>query len=188
MTQKEIEQNINESTETHNLTHNYNNEILKAAQIIITTLKKGNKVLACGNGGSALQAQHFTGELVGKFEKEEKKALPAIALNTDSGNMTAVGNDYDFSQVFKRQVQALGKPGDVLICFSTSGNSENLIQATNKIKNIKVINLLGRDGGKMKGTGDLDIIIESKSTARIQECHLLILHIWAKLVENAFTK
>lgn len=188
MTLKEIELIVDESTETHKLVGNFKEDILKASEIIINALKKGNKVLACGNGGSALQAQHFTGELVGKFEKEEKKPLPAIALNTDSGNMTAIGNDYDFTLVFKRQIEALGKPGDVLICFSTSGNSENLIKAIEKIKDINTINLLGRDGGKMKGLGDLEIIIPSQSTARIQECHLLILHILAKLVENAFVK
>jgi D-sedoheptulose 7-phosphate isomerase len=188
MIQKEIDQIISDSIESHKLVKDHINEIISAANIIINALKKGNKVLACGNGGSALQAQHFTGELVGKFEKEEKKPLPAIALNTDSGNMTAIGNDYDFSLVFKRQIQALGKSGDVLICFSTSGNSKNLIKAIEKIKNIKTINLLGRDGGEMKGKGNLEVIIKSDNTARIQECHLLTLHILAKLVENAFIK
>ena len=102
--------------------------------------------------------------------------------------MTSIGNDTNFNLVFKRQVEALGKKGDVLICFSTSGNSENLIKAVQGIKGITTINLLGRDGGKMKGVGDIEIIIPSNNTARIQECHLLILHILAKLVEDAFLK
>jgi len=160
-------------------------EIEAAGKIMIDSLKQGNKVMSCGNGGSSLQAQHFTGEIVGKFEKE-KRALAGLCLNTDVGNMTAVGNDYGYELIFKRQIEGLGKNGDVLVCFTTSGNSKNLIEAVKDIKGIKVINLLGRDGGKMKGTGDVDIIINSNNTARIQECHLLILHIFAKLIEDAF--
>ena len=182
-----IKELIDESIESHKLVYNFNNEILKSSQVIINALKMGNKIMTCGNGGSALQAQHFVGELVGNFEKE-KKALASIALTTDSGNMTSIGNDTNFNLVFKRQVEALGKKGDVLICFSTSGNSENLIKAVQGIKGITTINLLGRDGGKMKGVGDIEIIIPSNNTARIQECHLLILHILAKLVEDAFLK
>jgi len=163
-------------------------QIEKAAKIMIDCLKKGNKIMACGNGGSSLQAMHFTGELVGKFESESKKALAGLCLNTDVGNMTAVGNDYGYELIFKRQIEGLGRKGDVLLCFTTSGNSENLIEAINKIKGIKVINLLGRDGGKMEGIGDVDIIVDSDSTARIQECHLLILHILAKLIEDEFVK
>ena len=185
MTLEKIKEIINISTETHKLVHNFHDEIQKAAKIIIKALKQRNKIMTCGNGGSALQAQHFTGEIVGKFERD-KKALPGIALTTDAGNMTAIGNDANFNLVFKRQIEALGKKGDVLICFSTSGNSENLIKAIEDIKGITVINLLGRDGGKMKGLGNIEIIIPSDNTARIQECHLLILHIWAKLIEDSF--
>ena len=147
-----IKKIIDDSVETHKLVHGFNEEIEKAAEVIINALRNGNKVMACGNGGSASQAQHFTGELVGKFEKE-KKALAGIALTTDTGNMTAIGNDTDFNLVFRRQIEALGRKGDVLVCFSTSGNSQNLIKAIEDINGITIINLLGRNGGKMKGSG-----------------------------------
>jgi len=162
-------------------------QIEQAARIMIDALKKGNKILSCGNGGSASQAMHFTGELVGKF-LVDRKPLAGICLNADITNMTAIGNDYGYENIFKRQIEGIGKNGDVLICFTTSGNSENLINAVDKIKGINVINLLGRDGGKMKGTGDVDIIVNSNETPRIQECHLLILHILAKLIEDAYLK
>ncbi len=102
--------------------------------------------------------------------------------------MTAIGNDYGYEQIYRRQVEGIGRKGDVLICFTTSGNSENLLRAVKNIKGIKVINLLGRGGGKMKGTGDVDIIVDSEQVPRIQECHLLILHILAKLIEDEFIK
>ena len=111
-----------------------------------------------------------------------------VCLNSDTVNMTAVGNDYGYDQIIKRQVEGIGKKGDVLVCFSTSGNSANLIEAVKGIKGIKVINLLGRGGGKMKGTGDVDLIVESDEVPRVQECHLLILHIFAKLIEDAYFK
>lgn len=160
-------------------------EIRKTADIMINALKKGNKIITCGNGGSASEAMHFSGELVGKF-LIDRKPLASVCLNTDITNMTAIGNDYGYDKIFKRQIEAIGKSGDVLVCFSTSGNSENLIQAVKNIKEINVINLLGKGGGRMKGTGNVDIIVESNEVPRIQECHLLILHILAKLIEDAF--
>jgi len=184
---EKIMQILKESQAVQALIDTHLLQITIAAQIIIDALKKGNKVMACGNGGSALEAQHFIGELVGKFEKESKKPLPAIALTTDVGNITAIGNDYSFDLIFKRQIQALAKKGDVLICFSTSGNSQNIIKAVKDIKQIKTIALLGKGGGKMKGMCNVQIIINSQNTARIQESHLLILHILAKLIEDTFT-
>lgn len=160
-------------------------EIRKTANIMINALKKGNKIITCGNGGSASEAMHLSGELVGKF-LIDRKPLASVCLNTDITNMTAIGNDYGYDKIFKRQIEAIGKSGDVLVCFSTSGNSENLIQAVKNIKEINVINLLGKGGGRMKGTGNIDIIVESNEVPRIQECHLLILHILAKLIEDAF--
>lgn len=159
--------------------------IENAAKILIDAIKGGNKILVCGNGGSAAQAQHFSAELVGRFEAE-RNAMPAISLTTDTSNITALGNDYGFDYVFKRQVEALGKDGDVLFCLSTSGNSKNLIDAIPEArrKNMRVINLLGKDGGKMKGLGDLDLIVDSNNTARIQECHLLTIHMLAKILED----
>jgi D-sedoheptulose 7-phosphate isomerase len=162
-------------------------QIEKAAKIMIDSLKNGNKIMACGNGGSAAQAMHFSGELMGKF-LVDRKPLASVCLNSDITNITAIGNDYGYDQIYKRQVEGIGKKGDVLICFTTSGNSENLLRAVKNIKGIKVINLLGRGGGKMKGTGDVDIIVDSEQVPRIQECHLLILHILAKLIEDEFIK
>ncbi len=162
-------------------------QIEKAAKIMIDSLKNGNKIMSCGNGGSASQAMHFSGELVGKF-LVDRRPLASVCLNSDITNMTAIGNDYGYDQIYKRQVEGIGKKGDVLVCFTTSGNSENLLQAVKNIKGIKVINLLGKDGGKMKGTGDVDIIVYSEQVPRIQECHLLILHILAKLIEDEFVK
>ena len=162
-------------------------QIEKAAKIMIDSLKNGNKIMTCGNGGSASQAMHFSGELVGKF-LVDRKPLASVCLNSDIANMTAIGNDYGYEQIYRRQVEGIGKKGDVLVCFTTSGNSENLLKAVKNIKDIKVINLLGSGGGKMKGTGDVDIIVNSEQVPRIQECHLLILHILAKLIEDEFVK
>jgi D-sedoheptulose 7-phosphate isomerase len=162
-------------------------QIEKAAKIMIDSLKNGNKIMTCGNGGSASQAMHFSGELVGKF-LVDRKPLASVCLNSDIVNMTAMGNDYGYEQIYRRQVEGIGKKGDVLVCFTTSGNSKNLLRAVKNIKDIKVINLLGSGGGKMKGTGDVDIIVNSEQVPRIQECHLLILHILAKLIEDEFVK
>ena len=162
-------------------------QIEKAAKIMIDSLKNGNKIMSCGNGGSASQAMHFSGELVGKF-LVDRRPLASVCLNSDITNMTAIGNDYGYDQIYKRQVEGIGRKGDVLVCFTTSGNSENLLKAVKNIKDIKVINLLGSGGGKMKGTGDVDIIVNSEQVPRIQECHLLILHILAKLIEDEFVK
>jgi len=179
-----INEIINDSIETHKLMPQFKESIEKATNIMISALKKGNKIMICGNGGSASQAQHFAAELVGDFETK-RKGIPSISLTADTSNLTSIGNDYGFDYVFRRQIEAIGKSGDILICLSTSGNSRNVIKAIEKIKNIKVINLLGKDGGKMKGSGDIEIIIPSNNTARVQECHILILHIWAKLIEDA---
>jgi|TARA_Y100000034_G_C6904003_1_gene418927 D-sedoheptulose 7-phosphate isomerase len=162
-------------------------QIEKAAKIMIDSLKNGNKIMACGNGGSAAQAMHFSGELMGKF-LVDRKPLASVCLNSDITNMTAIGNDYGYEQIYRRQVEGIGRKGDVLVCFTTSGNSENLVQAVKNIKGIKVINLLGGGGGKMKDRGDVDIVVDSDDTPRIQECHLLILHILAKLIEDEFVK
>ncbi|MBI5066072.1 SIS domain-containing protein [Candidatus Woesearchaeota archaeon] len=188
---------INDSIETKKLL--VPSEISTAAKVLITALKNKHKVLICGNGGSASQAQHFSAELVGRFEKE-RTALPAIALTTDTSIITAVGNDYGFEKVFSRQVEALGQQGDVLITLSTSGNSKNIIAAieTALNKKMEVINLLGKDGGiiakfdweseLISATQTQNIIIPSSNTARIQESHLLIIHILCKLIEDEFFK
>ena len=162
------------------------NKIEKTALIMINTLKQGNKILICGNGGSAADAQHFATELVVRFEKN-RKALPAIALTTDTSNATACSNDFGFEHLFERQVEALGNKDDLLIGISTSGNSPNVIKAIEMAnqKEMKVITLLGKDGGKIKDMNiDCSIIIPNNVTARIQECHETIYHILCYLIEQ----
>ena len=183
---------IKESIKTKNLfLNNPKNieSIEKAANTIISSLKKGNKILIMGNGGSAADAQHIAGELVGRF-KLERKAIPAIALTTDSSILTAWSNDKSFETVFERQVEALAKPGDILLALSTSGNSENIIKAFQKGQALKTINisLTGNQGGKISPISDINININSSNTPRIQECHLLIYHIICELIEKELSQ
>jgi len=163
--------------------------IAKGVELIINTYKKDNKVLLCGNGGSAADAQHIAAELVGRF-KRERKGLPAIALTTDASIMTAVANDYWYDLLFSRQVEALGKQGDALILITTSGNSVNLIRAAEKANLIgmETIGFLGKDGGKLKDIINLSIIVPGEEAARIQEVHILIAHIICDLVEQELIK
>lgn len=154
--------------------------ISDAVHAVLGCLTAGGKVLACGNGGSASDAQHFAAEFVGRFERE-RPGLAAIALTTDTSILTAIGNDYDFSQVFSKQVQALGQPGDVLIAMSTSGNSANVLAAVQAAheKEMTVVALTGRGGGKLKemlAETDVHICVPHERTARIQEVHILALH------------
>ena len=152
---------------------------------MVDCLRAGGKVMACGNGGSAADAQHFAAELIGRFERERQE-LAAIALTTDSSILTAVGNDYGYDDVFSKQVRGLGKKGDILLGISTSGNSANVLNAFKSAKNIGIhtIGLLGNNGGKAKRIVDKSIIIPSKITARIQEMHILVGHILCDLIEN----
>ena len=157
-----------------------NKHILAAIQAILSSVTGGGKVLACGNGGSAADAQHFAAEFVGRFERERPE-LAAIALTTDSSILTAIGNDYDFNQIFSKQVRALGQGTDVLLAISTSGNSANVLAAITAAheREMTVIALTGKGGGKiaqaLKET-DVNICVPSERTARIQEVHLLVLH------------
>ena len=158
--------------------------IEKASDAIFKSLKGGGKLLVFGNGGSAADSQHMVAELVGRF-KGERAPLAAIALTTNTSTITAVANDYGYDTVFSRQVEALGKKGDVVFGISTSGNSKNVIEAVKKAKAIglKTIGLTGGDGGKLKKECDITIVIESKDTPRIQESHLMVCHIICELVE-----
>jgi D-sedoheptulose 7-phosphate isomerase len=159
--------------------------VADCAVVLIEALKSGRKVLTMGNGGSAADAQHFAAELVGRFLLE-RKALPAIALTTDTSILTAVGNDYGFDDVFKRQVEALVNPGDVLIGISTSGNSLNIKRAleVGKSSGAKTVGLLGRDGGEIGSMVDTNLTVPSDETPRIQEAHLCIIHILCDLIEK----
>jgi len=161
--------------------------IYTAGVIVTEALQRGNKVLLCGNGGSAADAQHIAAELTGRFKKE-RHPLPGIALTTDTSALTAIGNDYGFDQIFSRQVAALAKEGDVVIGISTSGNSLNVIYALETAKEMgcKAIGLSGKGGGKMEDVCDINIIVPSDDTARIQEMHILIGHILCQLVDNEF--
>jgi len=154
--------------------------IAAAIDTLFGALTNNGKVLACGNGGSAADSQHFAAELIGRFERE-RPGLPAIALTTDSSIMTAIGNDYDFNQIFSKQVRALGQPGDILLAISTSGNSANVLEAIEAAhdREMIVIALTGKGGGKMNEAlfdTDLQICVPNDRTARIQEVHLLTLH------------
>ena len=159
--------------------------IEKAIEAICSDLKSGKKVLLMGNGGSAADAQHIAGELVGRFKKE-RKAIPAISLSTDTSILTAIGNDYGFEKVFERQIEALGEKGDVVIGISTSGNSENIYRAMKLAKKmgLTTIGLLGNDGGKIKNLSDIALVVPSKNTPRIQETHITIGHIICEGVER----
>jgi len=154
--------------------------IAEAVSAVVGCITAGGKVLACGNGGSASDAQHFAAEFIGRFERE-RPGLAAIALTTDSSILTAIGNDYDFNAIFSKQVQALGQPGDVLLAITTSGNSANVLAAVEAAhaKEMTVIALTGRQGGKMNALlseTDVHICVPHERTARIQEVHILALH------------
>ncbi len=159
-------------------------QIVLAASEMLDCLRRSGKILACGNGGSAADAQHFACELVGRFQTNSQP-YAAIALTTDPSTMTAIGNDYGFEETFARQVKALGKPGDVLLAFSTSGNSRNVVRAVEEArsKSIKVIALTGGTGGSLKENSDICIVIPSASTPRIQEVHELIVHVLCEIIE-----
>ena len=161
--------------------------IEKAADQVKGTLSGGGKILLCGNGGSASDALHIAGELVGRFQRE-RHSLPAIALNADVASMTAIANDYGYEREFERGVDGLLKEGDTLIGISTSGNSENVLLAVKKAKEKggKTIALLGKDGGKIKDVVDISIVVPSDCTAKIQESHIMIGHIICELAEDSY--
>ncbi len=158
--------------------------IVAAGELIRATLAAGGKVLLCGNGGSAADAQHIAAELVGRFVVE-RRGLPGIALTTDTSALTAIGNDYGYDQVFRRQVEALGRPGDVLIAITTSGTSKNVVAAaeTARAMGLKVIGLTGARGRAFVDGFDAGVPVPSTDTARIQECHIAIGHVWCELVD-----
>ncbi|WP_435104675.1 phosphoheptose isomerase [Arhodomonas sp. AD133] len=162
--------------------------ILQAAELMARALQAEHKVLSCGNGGSAADAQHFSSELLNRFEME-RPGLPAIALTTDSSTLTSVANDYSYREIFARQVRALGQPDDVLLAISTSGNSDNVVAAIQaaRERGVRSVALTGRDGGEIArtlGSDDLEIRVPATVTARIQEVHLLTIHCLCDLIDQ----
>jgi D-sedoheptulose 7-phosphate isomerase len=184
-----LNQAINDSVRTLESLKDFEQEVGRASDLIDECLRGGNKLLVCGNGGSATDASHFATELVVRFSKD-RRAVPAICLAGDSGILTAAGNDYGFDEIFARQVAAFGVPGDVLICLTTSGKSQNVVRALQEAKRrqIKTIALLGRDGGSTVGIADVDLLVKSDSTARVQEAHQLLLHVLCEVIESRLDK
>lgn len=160
--------------------------IAETVTLLVETFTHGGKLLVMGNGGSAADAQHFVAEIVGRF-KMERRGLPAIALSTDTSILTAIGNDYGFDMVFKRQVEALAGPSDLVVGISTSGNSPNVLLALElaREKGCRTVGLLGKDGGSIKNVCDLALIVPTNDTPRVQEGHITIIHIVCDLLEKA---
>jgi len=160
-------------------------QVEAASAIIAEAFLSGHKLLACGNGGSAADASHLTTEFVARYDRE-RRAYPAISLASHGGDLTAIGNDYSFADLFARQVQAYGSPGDALAVFTTTGNSENVFRAllAAKDQKLKTIAFLGRDGGDCAGLADVELLVAGKATARIQEGHKFLLHTICELVDE----
>src|SRR5438874_11001440 len=180
-----LDQAINGSIETVRSLKKLEPQIARAADVAEQCLRSGNKLLVCGNGGSAADAAHFATELVVRFAKD-RRAYPAICLTGDGGLLTAAANDYGFDEIFARQIAPFGVEGDVLIVLTTSGKSKNVQRALEEAKSrkLKTIAFLGRDGGLTIGIADVDLLVASDSTARIQEAHKLLLHVLCETVES----
>ncbi|SFX02796.1 phosphoheptose isomerase [Marinospirillum alkaliphilum] len=162
--------------------------IEQASRMMVETLLNEGKILSCGNGGSAGDAQHFSSEMLNRFERE-RPSLPAMALTTDTSTLTSIANDYSYNEIFSKQIRALGQPGDILLAISTSGNSANIIQAIQAAheRDMKVVALTGKDGGNMAALltqEDCEIRVPAKVTARIQEVHLLVIHCLCDLIDE----
>lgn len=186
--QEYIKENIKESLESKKKLledADFIASVEKVAELCIAAYKNGNKILVCGNGGSASDAQHMVGELVGRY-LIERSGIPAVALNANTTVVTALANDYDYNKIFAKQVKALGQGGDILFGISTSGNSSNVNNAFEVAKKmgIKTVGLTGRNGGKMRGNSDYLLNVPSDRTPRIQEMHIMLIHIICGLIEK----
>jgi D-sedoheptulose 7-phosphate isomerase len=172
----------------NNIINNMEDQLVAASTLTVETLKAGNKILLCGNGGSAADAQHIAAELTGRY-KTERRGLPGIALTTDTSALTAIGNDYGYDRVFDRQVESLANKGDLIIGISTSGNSVNVVSALKLGKQIgcKTLGLSGRDGGSMNEVCDINLIVPSNNTPRIQEMHILFGHTICQIIDDEFS-
>ncbi|MFA6981214.1 MAG: D-sedoheptulose 7-phosphate isomerase [Ignavibacteriaceae bacterium] len=186
--QKFISDSLTESSETKlKILESCSGDIVKAIDLLVDAYKKGKKLLLCGNGGSAADCQHIATELMIRLSHHiQRPALPAIALTTDTSNLTAGGNDIGYENVFARNVEGLGNEGDILLAISTSGNSQNVVKAVDAAhsKGIKVIGFLGGNGGKLKSLVDIAVVIPSTNTQRIQEGHITVAHILCELTEE----
>ncbi|XOV80666.1 MAG: phosphoheptose isomerase [Aestuariibacter sp.] len=163
--------------------------IFHAGQLMVNALMSGNKILTCGNGGSAGDAQHFSSELLNRYERD-RPSLPAMALTTDTSTLTSIANDYSYDEIFSKQVRALGQAGDILLAISTSGNSRNVIKAMEAAvsRDMTIVALTGKDGGEMAGLlsgNDVEIRVPSSRTARIQEVHLLVIHNLCEVIDDS---
>jgi len=185
--QSEIDHQLSESAQVkREFAECCSDAVIDVAELLISAVHRQQRILLCGNGGSAADAQHIAAELVARLRKE-RRAIPALALSTNTSTLTALANDYDFSKVFVRQVEAFGSLGDVLIGISTSGNSENVLKAMvfAKQQGLKTVALTGGSGGKMAAVADLSIIVPSTSVQRIQEVHITVGHILCDLIEQS---
>jgi D-sedoheptulose 7-phosphate isomerase len=181
-----IDLQLQETTQLFESIRNEMNDLIRqGAEMMIDTLRRGNKILICGNGGSAADAQHFAAELVGRLQRD-RGALPAIALTTDTSILTAVANDYGYDKVFRRQVEAWGQRGDLLLAISTSGNSPNVLAAiaAAREQGLRILSLAGRGGGEMAALSDLALVMPARTSQHIQEGHIAIIHIWCALIED----
>ena len=181
-----IDQHLSEHAQVVASLDQLREPLAHAGKLCSDALRRGNKILLCGNGGSASDAQHIAAELVGRFVAD-RRSLPAIALTTDTSALTAIANDYGYDQVFSRQLEGLGAKGDVLIAISTSGNSANVNLAASMAQSlgIQVVAVSGKGGGDLLNHADCALVVDSKTTARIQECHILIGHLLCALIETS---
>lgn len=187
MDSNSISMALDASVETIGSLHEQLDKIEAVCDVVVSALKAGNKILTAGNGGSAAEALHMSEELVGKF-RGNRISLPAVSLVADCTALTCIGNDFGFDYIFSRQIEGLGQDGDILVVFSTSGNSANLARAVDAAeeRGLTVVAFLGRDGGALAGVADYEIIVQGDATERIQEAHQVLLHIVLDEVENAF--
>ena len=181
---------LQESSKTMAATAEQAPLIESVARKLVETVRAGGKILTCGNGGSAADAQHFACELVGTFMVKSRRAFPVVALTTNTSNLTSIGNDLSFDEVFRREVEALGKPGDVLVAITTSGNSPNVLKAVEQAKRqgLWVFGLTGGTGGKLKGLADACLVVPNPTTPRIQETHIAVIHILCALAEEELSE
>ncbi len=180
-----VTQRLQESAETILALLKQEEAIFGMAEELVRCLQEGNKLLICGNGGSAADSQHFAAELVGRLQRD-RAPVPAIALSTDTSILTAIGNDYSYDEIFSKQVEALARPGDILIGISTSGRSANVLKAVAaaKARQVKTLALSGRDGGPLAEAADRTIVVPSRTSQHIQEGHIAIIHIWCEIIED----